>query len=265
MPDLSRVTPLVLTYNEAPNIGRTLERLGWADRIVVVDSGSDDGTREIIESVANADLFVREFDRHERQWEYALEKATREWVLTLDADYLVPEELAREIAAIRAEPPLNGFYAPFRYRVLNRTLTRSLYPPRQVLFRKDEAAFESAGHTQRVRVNGRSGDLSTPIVHDDRKPFGRWLQNQVRYAPLEAERLGESSYSALDLADRLRKTRVLGAPGVFFYCLIGKLLLFEGWAGWYYTLERTLAEMILTLTLLRRDAGVAESDRGDSA
>ncbi len=255
MPALDRITPLVLTYDEAANIGRTLDRLTWADRVVVVDSGSEDGTREIVRSFGNTDLFTRGFDRHEHQWNFALEQASTPWVLTLDADYRVPAELVEEIEALGDAPRENGFYVGFRYRVLGRTLRRSLYPPRQVLFRREKAVFASAGHTQRVEVEGASGRLSTPIVHDDRKPLGRWLRNQHRYARLEAERLEEAPGSELSPMDRLRRTRVLGAPAIFLYCLFGKGLLLEGWPGWYYTLERTVAELILSLVLLRRDAG----------
>lgn len=255
MPSLDRVTPVLLTLDEAPNIGRSLERLGWAERVVVVDSGSGDGTCEIIGGFANADLLQRPFDGHARQWSFALEQVETEWALTLDADYLVPKALVREIAAIPDDTVADGFRAGFRYVVLGEALDRSLYPPRQVLFRADRARVRQDGHTQRVEVEGPTGRLETPLLHDDRKPLDRWLRDQAAYARREAEKLASTPRSELGLPDRLRRTRVLGPPAVFLYCLLGKGLVLEGWAGWFYTMERTVAEAILSMALLRRDAG----------
>lgn len=255
MPSLDRVTPVLLTLDEAPNIGRSLERLGWADRVVVVDSGSEDGTREIARGFANTALLERPFDTHARQWSFALEQVDTQWALTLDADYLVPKALVREIAAIPDDSARDGFRARFRYVVLGVALDRSLYPPRQILVRAGRARFRQDGHTQRVEVEGRTGRLETPVLHDDRKPTGRWLRDQAAYARREAEKLTATPWSNLDLPDRLRRTRVLGPPAVFLYCLLGKGLVLEGWAGWFYTMERTVAEAILSMALLRRDAG----------
>src|SRR3982074_680893 len=72
---LENITPVVLTYNEAPNIGRTLDALGWARAVVVLDSGSTDKTKEIVSSYANAQWFERAFDNHQAQWQYRMPRA----------------------------------------------------------------------------------------------------------------------------------------------------------------------------------------------
>lgn len=255
MPSLHRVTPVVLTLDEAPNIGRALERLAWAERVIVVDSGSEDGTRGIVRGFPNTELLERPFDTHARQWTFGLGQVDTEWALTLDADYMVPEATVREIGSIPDDTGMDGFHARFRYVVLGEALDRSLYPPRQVLVRAHRARFRQDGHTQRVEVEGASGHLETPILHDDRKPLDRWLRDQAAYARREAEKLTSTPRADLGLPDRLRRTRVLGPPAVFLYCLLGKGLLLEGWPGWCYTLERTVAEALLSMALLRRDAG----------
>lgn len=251
MPTLDRVTPLILTYDEEPNIGRTLERLTWADRVVVVDSGSEDRTEEIVRSYPNTHFLVREFDTHARQWNYGLEQVDTGWTLALDADYLVPPDVVDEIASISEEAATAGFFAEFDYVVLGSQLSHSLYPSRQVLFRTDRAVFEDDGHTQRVQVDGPSGHLEGRILHDDRKPLSRWLRNQAHYAEREAKKLSNTPPSELSLPDRLRRTRVLGPPAALFYCLFVKGLILEGWPGWYYALERTVAEAVISLALLR--------------
>jgi glycosyltransferase involved in cell wall biosynthesis len=253
MPALEAVTPVVLTLDEAPNIGRCLDRLKWADRVVVLDSGSEDGTEEIVRSYANTDFLVREFDTHARQWNYGLEQVETAWTLALDADYMVPWEVVEELGSISDETSTAGFFAKFDYVVLGSRLSRSLYPPRQVLFRTDRAVFEDDGHAQRVQVDGSTGHLEGRILHDDRKPFGRWLRNQAQYARREAEKLDSTPWRELSLPDHLRRTRVLSPPAVFLYCLFAKGLILKGWPGWCYTLERTVAECSVALALLRRN------------
>jgi hypothetical protein len=134
--------------------------------------------------------------------------------------------------------------------VLGRKLRGSLYPPRQVLFRKDSAAFVQDGHAHRVRVDGRSGSLRTAILHDDRKGLARWLRNQASYAEQEAAKLAASPIRELDWPDRLRATMVLGPPAVALYCLFGRGLVLDGRAGLYYTAQRAVAEGILSIKLL---------------
>ena len=248
--DLATITPFVLTLDEEPNIGRVLEGLRWARRVVLVDSGSRDATLEIASSFPNVDVQTRRFDSFAGQSNHALASVETSWALALDADYVVPPRLVTEIAALPDEPFENGFLVPFEYQVLGRKLRRSLYPPRQVLFRKHAGAFEQDGHAHRVRVSGATGRLCTPIVHDDRKDLARWLRNQSAYARQEATKLAESPIRDLGWIDRVRATMVLGPPAVALYCLFGRGLILEGRAGLYYTAQRAVAETILSFELV---------------
>jgi glycosyltransferase involved in cell wall biosynthesis len=85
---LEQITPLILTYNEAPNIDRTLEKLTWAKTIIVIDSYSTDQTLEILSDYPQIEVFKRKFDSFAGQCNYGLEKVKSEWVLSLDADYI---------------------------------------------------------------------------------------------------------------------------------------------------------------------------------
>lgn len=248
--DLSAITPFVLTLDEEPNIGRVLDGLRWARRVLVVDSGSADRTIEIASSHSNVEVRSRAFDSPAGQSNYALAAVETPWAMALDADYVVPPALVEELAALPEEPAEGGFYAPFQYVVLGRRLRGSLYPPRQVLFRKALADFEQDGHTQRVRVAGTSGSLHTPILHDDRKSLKRWLRNQSMYAGQEAAKLAASPLRDLGWPDRLRATMVLAPPAVALYCLFGRGLVLDGRAGLYYTAQRAVAEGILSLKLM---------------
>src|SRR5262249_42070509 len=94
---LENITPLFITYNEEQNIGRALEKVTWAREIVVVDSGSTDATLEIVRAHSQAKLVQRDFDSFADQCNFGLTQIKTDWVLSLDADYIVTDELLSEI------------------------------------------------------------------------------------------------------------------------------------------------------------------------
>jgi glycosyltransferase involved in cell wall biosynthesis len=247
---LDAITPVILTYNEAANIDRTLQRLTWAKRIVVVDSYSQDETLQILAKYPQVDLFQRVFDTHANQWNYGLEQVQTEWVLSLDADYCLSEELIAEMAALSDTPAINSYFLNFKYCVFGQPLRKTLLPPREALFRKSKAIYVDDGHTQLLKAEGNSSYLQAPIYHDDRKSFSRWLWAQDRYALLEVQKLLATPSSELSVGDRLRQTRILAPFIVLLYCLLLHQGLFDGWRGWFYAFQRMLAEMILSARLI---------------
>jgi glycosyltransferase involved in cell wall biosynthesis len=248
---LDAVTPIVITWNEEPNIRRVLDRLTWAQRVVVVDSGSTDGTLQILARYPNVHVLTRAFVSHADQVNFALRdgEIRTEWVLSIDADYILSDALRDEIAQLVPPPDVAGYSTRFEYWTLGRPLRGSLYPPRTILFRRSQAEYEQEGHAHRLRLRGRASRLLAPIYHDDRKPLSRWIINQERYATLEAERLLRASGSALDLADRIRRTALLAPALVAIYCLVMKGCVLDGRAGVHYTFQRVVAEALLAMRL----------------
>jgi glycosyltransferase involved in cell wall biosynthesis len=249
---LSEITPLILTLNEAPNIQRLLDRLEWAREVVVLDSFSTDATEDIARSHSNVTFVRRAFDDHASQWNAGLDRIRTRWVLSLDADYLVTDELLEEIAHLRDPANATAYFARFRYCMGGCPLRGSLYPPRAILFQKTKAHYVQDGHTQRLEFDGRSQFLHGHMLHDDRKPISRWLETQRHYARQEALKLIAPTNGPLSLADRLRRLIWPAAPAAFVYTLLVKGCLFDGWPGWYYTLQRTYAEVLLSLELIDR-------------
>lgn len=248
--DLTEITPLILTYNEAPNLRRTLGQLNWASQIVVIDSGSSDETPAIAAEFSA--LFIqRPFDTHEQQWNFGLEQVSTRWVLTLDADYFCPSALAEELAALT--PDRHCYAAEFRYCNFGKPLRAALYPPRVVLFQTERFRYTSDGHTQVLDTGGEPvGELLARIDHDDRKSLRRWMTAQIHYASLEADKLLSTPVDSLNWKDRLRQ-RICFAPVLtLFYCLFGKRLILDHWHGLYYTGQRVIAELLLSLYLLDR-------------
>ena len=258
---LEQITPLILTYNEAPNIGRTLENLSWARDVVVVDSFSDDETLEIAASFPNVRVVQRVFDSHRNQWEFGLRETEIQtpWVLALDADYVVTKEVLAELQTLRPKEATAGYRASFVYCIQGRKLHSGIYPPVTVLYRREAAAYVQDGHTQRIVIDGHVEPLCTPLQHDDRKPLRAWLNAQARYAELEGERIVKRG--ARNLKDRLRSLFVVVPPAVFFYCLIIRGGIFDGWPGLFYASQRALAELMLSLYLIESRCTSSASTR----
>ncbi|MBD6617938.1 glycosyltransferase family 2 protein [Komarekiella sp. 'clone 1'] len=250
---LEEITPLILTYNEAFNIERTLQYLTWANKIIVIDSYSTDETLEILHSYSQVKVFQRKFDTHGKQWNYGLEQVESKWVLSLDADYVVTDNLRTEIIDLPADGQINGYFARFKYCVFGKPLRGTILPPRQVLFRKDKAVYIDDGHTQLLQLAGKSATLTGYIHHDDRKPLNRWLWAQDRYMVIEVKKLLETPMSELSWGDRIRRQKILAPFIILVYCLIVKGGILDGWHGWYYTFQRVLAEILLAIRLIEAE------------
>jgi glycosyltransferase involved in cell wall biosynthesis len=247
------ITPLILTFNESANISRTLEPLKWADCVIIVDSGSTDETVAMAKtSHPNVVVLQRQFDTHATQWNFGLDQITTPWVLSLDADYELSPELIDELDQLQPPNHVAGYEAEFEYRIFGHSLRSSVYPAHTVLFRRDCARYRDDGHTQKLEIDGKVVPLIAKIYHDDRKPLSRWLGSQDRYMIIEAQHLLSTPLEQLSVQDQLRR-RVFFAPAVMFlYLLFARGLLLDGWRGWFYVCQRTLAEVLLSLRLLTK-------------
>lgn len=251
---MTGVTALVLTFNEEPNLARTLGRLTSFSDVVVVDSDSTDRTREIAAGFANVRVVQRRFTTHAEQWNFGLQQTgiATAWVLALDADFVLTDEAVRELASLSPPSDVAGYRAAFTYCIDGRPLRSGVYPPVTVLYRRAVAHYEQDGHTQRVRIDGRVVPLAARILHDDRKPLGQWIASQVRYMRLEADKLASAPPASLAAVDRVRKLIVLAPPLVFLRCLFVGGGILDGWPGLFYALQRATAEVILSLSLVER-------------
>lgn len=252
---------MLLTYNEEANIGRTLACLGWARRLVVVDSGSTDATLAILQAHPRVQLFSRPFDTHAHQWNHGVDQVATPWAICLDADYQVTPELVAELRQLLSPPnaaslgSIHGLIIPFRYLVYGRPLRQSVYPAKVVMFRPACCRYINDGHTQLVDLRGPSLTLRSPILHDDRKSLSRWFWAQNRYASLEVDKLLRTSPSQLRTVDKLRRLHVLAPFAVLLVCLLPRQGLLDGWRGWFYAFQRMTAELMLSLLLWERRHG----------
>jgi glycosyltransferase involved in cell wall biosynthesis len=246
---LAHTTPVILTYNEEPNIKRTLAALDWARRIVVIDSGSTDATLAILAGDPRISVFSRRFDTHGAQWNFAINQTDihTDWLLRLDADYVLTPELRVEIANLDPDAPVSAYRIAFDYLIYGRPLRGTLYPAKAVLFRKGRAIPFDQGHTEAWTIDGTVVELKGRILHDDRKRVSDWVTAQARYVTREFPYLTTNSSG---LVSRIRLRPPFMPLLSFLYCLFFKGLIWDGRAGLFYSLQRLFVETALALTVL---------------
>lgn len=247
---LDLITPVILTYNEAPNIERVLQKLTWANRIVIVDSYSTDETLDLVLSYSQVEIFQREFDTHANQWNYGLAQVRTDWSLSLDADYVLSDQLVDELKQLCPPDEVDGYFSKFHYCVFGKPLKSTILPARQLLFRRGRSIYIDDGHTQLLTVKGESRNLYGTVFHDDRKPLSRWIWAQERYMVLETRKLLATPDASLSIGDRLRKRKLVAPFIVLVYCLFLRGGVLDGWRGCYYAFQRLFSEILLSLKLM---------------
>ena len=201
---------VVLTKNEEENIGACLESVtGWASEIVVVDDESTDKTVDIADRYTDK-IITRKMDIEGRHRNFAYAQARNLWVLSLDADEIVSEELKQEISAVLKH---HTDYAAFSIPLRNYIGTYWVryggwYPAGKVrLFRTDKFKYEEVKVHPRVFIDGECGHLTKDIIHKGYPDLAHFLDSLNRQTTWEAEkwllqkrpmRLGRFLYRTLD-------------------------------------------------------------------
>jgi glycosyltransferase involved in cell wall biosynthesis len=160
---------VIITKNEEASIGACLASVDWADEIIVVDSGSTDGTVELCRRHKALVHVAADWHGFGPQKNRALALATGEWVLSLDADERVTPELHQEIEAAIADPGDRAAFAvPRRSSYCGRSMRHSGWWPDYVtrLFRREQGRFSDERVHERLIVDGPVGRLRRPLVHE---------------------------------------------------------------------------------------------------
>ena len=222
----------IITRNEEVNLARTLGSVAWADEIVVVDSGSDDRTEEIARSYRTR-FFLEDWKGFAAQKNAALEKCGSDWVLSLDADEALSDELSKEIWDLLADdPPLDGYALPRRNLFLGRWIRfGGFYPdPKLRLFRRGAAEFEARPVHETVHFVGRAGRLRGDIVHHAYPTLATYIAHMDRYSTLGAEQAMRTGKRVADLPFFVANT-VLNPLLTFLYNYFLRLGFVDGREG----------------------------------
>jgi glycosyltransferase involved in cell wall biosynthesis len=209
------LSAVIITLNEEANLARTLASVAWADEIVVLDSGSTDRTREIAESF-HAKFFSEGWKGFAAQKNSALQKASGDWILSLDADEEVEPALAEEIKQTLSEnPSAAGFWIPRKNFFLNRWIRHGgFYPdPKLRLFRRGAGTFEDRLVHEDLRMQGPTAKLKGHLLHHAYPTLDSYLEHMNRYSSLGAQMVaGKSGRAGFSFADIVIRPRL-----TFFY------------------------------------------------
>jgi glycosyltransferase involved in cell wall biosynthesis len=226
--DAPLLSLVVITKDEADRIGKLLDSASIADEVVVVDSGSSDATVELCRS-RGARVVHHDWQGYAAQKQFALEMAQGEWVLNLDADEALSDELAQEIhAAIRsAGPDVCGFSMPRLSRYLNRWIRHGgWYPDRKVrLVRKGHGHWIGDGLHETLLVSGTVKDLEHPLLHYVYRDISDQVTTINRFSTVSADHRKASASKGYLLLG------LLHAVGKFLECAVWKRGVLDGIPG----------------------------------
>ncbi len=253
------VAVVIITFNEEVNLPQALQSaVGWAEQVFVVDSFSTDRTIEVAQAFG-AETCQHRFDSFGTQKNWALENLpiTAEWVVFLDADEYLSDEIKAEIpqAIQNAPADVNGFVTDIKYIYLGRWIKHGdIYQKLVRMIRRGRASYivTSAYHEKMV-VQGGVGHLKGRIVHDDQKTLREWVDKQMTRIEIDVQARLRRRQSAGAAPARgtpgvtveggrsvWLKKRLNGLPGPlrpfaqFFYRYVLRLGFLDGWPGFVY-------------------------------
>ena len=186
----SPLSVVLITLNAAGQLAECLASVAFADEVVVVDSGSTDGTVAVAERYG-ARVVAKEWLGYGRQKQFAVEQAANDWVLCLDADERVSRELAASLVRVLEAPAAPVYRMARRNRFLGRWLEHGEgYPDWSLrLFDRRQARWSDDMVHEKVLYAVTPGTLEGDLLHESAEDLARYLDKQNRYTTLAAEDL----------------------------------------------------------------------------
>jgi glycosyltransferase involved in cell wall biosynthesis len=185
------ISACVLSYNNAETMEACLESIKWVDEIVVVDSLSTDCTMEIVRRFTDR-IYQRPWSGNRRQYNFAGSRSSGEWILWVDSDEVLGQELQNELQIALAGDltDVGGFSFPRRSRYLGRWIDHGgWYPDRVLRLAPREARWEGDDPHPKIRVNGRVQALNNPIFHFTYRNISAQLHTIDRYSSTAARQM----------------------------------------------------------------------------
>ena len=184
-----KLSATVITRNNERTIARCIESLAFADEVIVLDSGSTDGTLDICRALGAKVDTTSDWPGHGPQKNRALDRASGEWVISVDSDEWVTPELRAEIERVIASPDARAGYAlPRRSSFCGRVMKHSGWWPDYVLrlFRRDAGRFTNDHTHERLVVQGAVGRLREPLMHEAITDLNQMLVKMNAYSSASA-------------------------------------------------------------------------------
>lgn len=185
---MDKLSVVIIAGNEEKNIRDCLESVKWADELIVIDSESIDNTKQIaLEYTPN--VFVKKWEGFVPQRKYSLEKTSYDWVLSIDADERVTDELKEELRELlKANNKLNGYWIPRQNYFLNKVITScGWYPDYQMrFFNKKYVRLTDRKVHEGFEVEGKTGHLKNNLIHFTHQNITETINKINQYSYLQA-------------------------------------------------------------------------------
>lgn len=164
---MATISIAMIAHNEADIIAEALRSVAWADQIVVIDCSSTDNTADIARETGAEVFSEPNLKNLNINKNISIDHCTSDWILVLDADEVIPYDLAGEIRRVINDPDHNGYWIKRRNFVLGCWLKHgSSYPDRQLrLFKNGNGRFPAEHIHERIQIDGSIGQLSLPFDH----------------------------------------------------------------------------------------------------
>jgi len=181
----------MIAFNEAAHLPRSLGSVCWADQLVLIDSSSTDTTAEVGSALGAEVETLPNHPNLNLNKNAAIDRCRCEWILVLDADEVVSDELAGEIRRVISHPNAVGYCLPRRNHVMGRALRfGSQYPDWQLrLFRRNKGRFPADHIHETIKIEGRVGRLENPLYHYPYVSVEALSRKGLRDAAFEARHL----------------------------------------------------------------------------
>lgn len=193
---MKKLSVALAVYNEGENLDRCLESVvGWADEIVVVDGGSTDGTVEIARKFESKIIATDNPAMFHLNKQRALDGSMGDWILQLDADEVVSEELRKEITdIISVRNSFSGYFIPRKNYFLGHWLRKGGQYPDYVirLFRRGNGRFPCQSVHEQIQIDGRVGHLDSPLLHYSYRTLGEYWKKANAYTSLTSQEMAKS-------------------------------------------------------------------------
>ncbi len=186
-----KVTAIIPTLNEEKNIAEAISQVQWADEILVIDSFSQDNTVAIAKQMG-ASVIQRKFDNYSNQKNYAIEKASNDWIFILDADERISDDLRLEIEnKLYGDSENQAFWMPRVNYFLGKKVKYSGWQRDKVirLFNRKNANYNGKYVHEEIKTDAQTGVFKSPLLHYTCKDYNKYKNRIKRYALLKAEEM----------------------------------------------------------------------------
>jgi len=231
---MKTISVAIATYNEEANLSRCLDSVAsWVDEIVVVDGSSTDRTVEIAKKYTDKVFIADNPEMFHINKQKALDKCSGKWILQLDADEIVSEELKQEMMQATSSQLIAGYFIPRKNFFMGRWMRKGgLYPDYVVrLFQKGKGQLPCKDVHEQVKITGKTDYLKHDLLHYPYSDFSKYLQKADVYTSLTAKNLHE---------DKLAKYIIVRPIKTFLSIYFRHLGFLDGFPGFVWAFYSAL-------------------------